>query len=195
MFCEFRYSDICLLPIPSLWRLSMRLWCSSNLFDFLHFDNSSVLNFTDQVMKKLSGFFTRGKGGLISLIMCSMLLDRDQRFLVDYLFDSIVPFLEFSIECQSNQLIYQKEYTKRQQVIYVLIKYLHDEEGFGYRKISQWLNNSGIFIDSQDSVEKKSWHLARVFLIYLYYLYDSSSILALRITNLLPSFVFIYAFG
>jgi hypothetical protein len=36
------------------------------------------------------------------------------------------------------------EYTKRQQIIYVLIKYLHDEEGFGYTKISQWLNQSGI---------------------------------------------------
>ena len=68
----------------------------------------------------------------------------DQRFLVDYLFDSIVPFLEFSIECQSNQLIYQKEYTKLQQVIYVLINHLHDREGWGYRKISQWLNQGGI---------------------------------------------------
>ena len=36
------------------------------------------------------------------------------------------------------------EYTKRQQIIYVLIKHLHDEEGFGYRKISKWLNQSGI---------------------------------------------------
>ena len=56
----------------------------------------------------------------------------------------IIPCLEFSIEFQSNKLIYQKEYTKRQQIIYVLIKHLHDEEGFGYRKISQWLNKSGI---------------------------------------------------
>ena len=49
-----------------------------------------------------------------------------------------------SIECQSNQLIYQKEYTKRQQIIYVLIQHLHDIEGWGYRKISKWLNQSGI---------------------------------------------------
>ena len=33
---------------------------------------------------------------------------------------------------------------KRQQIIYILIKHLHDEEGFGYRKISQWLNKSRI---------------------------------------------------
>ena len=48
------------------------------------------------------------------------------------------------MEFQSNQLIYQKEYTKRQQIIYVLIQHLHDEEGFGYRKISKWLNKGGI---------------------------------------------------
>ena len=44
----------------------------------------------------------------------------------------------------SNQLIYQKEYTKRQQIIYLLIHHLHDKEGWGYRKISKWLNQSGI---------------------------------------------------
>ena len=54
------------------------------------------------------------------------------------LYESVIPCLEFSIEFQSNKLIYHKEYTKRQQIIYVLIKHLHDEEGFGYRKISQW---------------------------------------------------------
>ena len=58
--------------------------------------------------------------------------------------EKVIPCLEFSIEFQSNNLIYQKEYTKRQQIIYVLIKHLHDKEGFGYRKISQWLNKSGI---------------------------------------------------
>jgi hypothetical protein len=61
-----------------------------------------------------------------------------------HLIDSIIPCLEFSIEFQSNNLIYHKEYTKRQQIIYVLIKHLHDIEGWGYRKISQWLNQSGI---------------------------------------------------
>ena len=60
------------------------------------------------------------------------------------LYESVIPCLEFSMVFQSNKLIYQKEYTKRQQIIYVLIKHLHDIEGFGYRKISQWLNKSGI---------------------------------------------------
>ena len=58
--------------------------------------------------------------------------------------EGTIPCLEFTMEFQSNQLIYQKEYTKRQQIIYVLIQHLHDEEGFGYRKISKWLNQSGI---------------------------------------------------
>ena len=61
-----------------------------------------------------------------------------------HFFETVIPCLEFSIEFQSNKLIYQKEYTKRQQIIYVLIKHLHDEEGFGYLKISKWLNQSGI---------------------------------------------------
>ena len=58
--------------------------------------------------------------------------------------ESIIPCLEFTMEFQSNKLIYQKEYTKRQQIIYLLIHHLHDREGWGYRKISQWLNQSGI---------------------------------------------------
>ena len=58
--------------------------------------------------------------------------------------ENVIPCLEFSIEFQSNQLIYQKEYTKRQQIIYLLIHHLHEREGWGYRKISKWLNQSGI---------------------------------------------------
>ena len=61
-----------------------------------------------------------------------------------HLNETIIPYLEFSIEFQSNKLIYQKEYTKRQQIIYLLIHHLHDREEWGYRKISQWLNQSGI---------------------------------------------------
>jgi len=60
------------------------------------------------------------------------------------LFETVIPCLEFSIEFQSNKLIYQKEYTKRQQIIYLLIYHLHDKEGWGYRKISKWLNQSSI---------------------------------------------------
>ena len=73
-----------------------------------------------------------------------VLFHRSGRFLEVHFFETVIPCLEFSIEFQSNNLIYHKEYTKRQQIIYVLIKHLHDEEGFGYRKISQWLNKSGI---------------------------------------------------
>ena len=58
--------------------------------------------------------------------------------------ENVILCLEFSMKFQSNQLIYQKDYTKRQQIIYVLIQHLHDIEGWGYRKISQWLNQSGI---------------------------------------------------
>ena len=58
--------------------------------------------------------------------------------------EKVIPCLEFTMEFQSNQLIYQKEYTKRQQIIYVLIQHLHDREGWCYRKISQWLNKSSI---------------------------------------------------
>ena len=60
------------------------------------------------------------------------------------LYETVIPCLEFSIEFQSNNLIYHKEYTKRQQIIYVLINHLHDREGWGYIKISKWLNQSGI---------------------------------------------------
>ena len=59
-------------------------------------------------------------------------------------FETAIPCLEFTMEFQSNKLIYQKEYTKRQQIIYLLIHHLHDKEGWGYQKISSWLNKSGI---------------------------------------------------
>ena len=66
--------------------------------------------------------------------------DRGGVVLDGTLYETAIPCLEFSIEFQSNKLTYHKEYTKRQQIIYVLIKDLHDEEGGGFRKISQWLN-------------------------------------------------------
>ena len=74
----------------------------------------------------------------------SFLFHRSGMVLDGTYFETAIPCLEFSIEFQSNKLIYQKEYTKRQQIIYVLIQHLHDREGWGYRKISQWLNQSGI---------------------------------------------------
>ena len=59
------------------------------------------------------------------------------------LFSTTTPFLEFSIKFQSNNLIYDKGYSKRQQVIYSLILLLR-EEGMGYRKISRKMNDWGI---------------------------------------------------
>ena len=80
-----------------------------------------------------------GKGGIISLI----LLDRSGLNLYGTFFTTTIPFLEFSIQFQSNNLIYDKGYSKRQQVIYSLIILLR-QEGLGYRRISRKLNQWGI---------------------------------------------------
>ena len=58
-------------------------------------------------------------------------------------FTSTVPHLEFSIQFQSNSLIYDKGYSTRQYMIYSLIL-LMKEEGLGYRRISKKLNQWGI---------------------------------------------------
>ena len=58
-------------------------------------------------------------------------------------FTSTVPHLEFSIQFQSNSLIYDKGYSIRQQMIYCLIL-LMKYEGLGYRRISRKLNQWGI---------------------------------------------------
>ena len=58
-------------------------------------------------------------------------------------FTSTVPHLEFSIQFQSNSLIYDKGYSIRQHMIYSLIQ-LMKEEGLGYRRISKKLNQWGI---------------------------------------------------
>ena len=71
--------------------------------------------------------------------------------------ENIIPCLEFTMEFQSNRLIYQKEYTKRQQIIYLLIHHLHDREGWEYRKISNWLNQSGI-----KTLRGKNWFSSSV---------------------------------
>ena len=84
-------------------------------------------------------------------------LNSDRMNLDCTLQENVIPCLEFSIEFQSNQLIYQKEYTKRQQIIYLLIHHLHDREGWGYQKISQWLNQSGI-----KTLRGKNWFTSSV---------------------------------
>ena len=59
------------------------------------------------------------------------------------LFTSTTPFVEFSIQFQSNSLIYDKGYSIRQQMIYCLIL-LMKYEGLGYRRISRTLNQWGL---------------------------------------------------
>ena len=81
---------------------------------------------------------------IISKLEQPKLLYSNKLFSDGTYFQSVIPCLEFSMEFQSNQLIYQKEYTKRQQIIYILIQHLRDKEGWSYKKISKWLNQSGI---------------------------------------------------
>jgi hypothetical protein len=72
--------------------------------------------------------------------------------------EGTIPHLQFSIEIQSNNLTYHKPYTKKQQINYKLIKYLHEVEGLGYRKISKKMNSWGI-----PTVRGKKWFPQSVF--------------------------------
>jgi hypothetical protein len=60
--------------------------------------------------------------------------------------DSIT--LEFNLHFQDNSLSFddskEKELNKRQIVIYKLICFLKNEKGMGYKRITHWLNRSGI---------------------------------------------------
>ena len=73
----------------------------------------------------------------------SDLFHSDQLDSYVHLLTDTIPFLEFSIEFQSNSLTYQPKYTERQHRIHDLIIRLN-RRGFGYRKISQKLNKWGI---------------------------------------------------
>jgi hypothetical protein len=77
------------------------------------------------------------------LIISSLLLDRSPIDSYVHLLTDTIPFLEFSIEFQSNNLTYQPKYTERQHRIYDLIIRLN-RGGLGYRKISNKLNELGI---------------------------------------------------
>jgi len=77
------------------------------------------------------------------LIISSILLDRSPIDSYVHLLTDTIPFLEFSIEFQSNNLTYQPKYTERQHRIYDLIIRLN-RGGLGYRKISNKLNELGI---------------------------------------------------
>ena len=50
-------------------------------------------------------------------------------------------FLTFTVEIHSNELTYLNKYSKKQEILYSLIRYLHDIEGLGYRRISYKLNS------------------------------------------------------
>ncbi len=61
-----------------------------------------------------------------------------------YCLDDIQPELRFTLTLQSNNLIPDQKYSVKQEVMYQFIKYLHEVEGLGYRKISKKLNQWGI---------------------------------------------------
>lgn len=53
-------------------------------------------------------------------------------------------YLEFTLTIESNDLVFENQYSSKQELLYKLIKLLHDEEGLGYRKIAVRLNSWGI---------------------------------------------------
>jgi hypothetical protein len=56
--------------------------------------------------------------------------------------------LDFNLHFQDNSLLYdddkEKEPNQRQLILHTLILYMHEERGMSYRKITKWLNRSGI---------------------------------------------------
>ena len=79
---------------------------------------------------------------LINLVTLRKVL-RWNKFVCSY-FENTIPYLEFEVEIESNDLTFRSVYSKRQQVVLNLIKYLHEEKGLGYRKIRDKLNSWGI---------------------------------------------------
>ena len=52
-------------------------------------------------------------------------------------------YLDFTVTCRTNSLVYKRELTSRQEEIYELIKSLH-ESGLGYRRIAKRLRGMNI---------------------------------------------------
>ena len=52
-------------------------------------------------------------------------------------------YLNFTVTCSVNSLVYKRELTSRQEEIYELIKSLHDS-GLGYRRIAKRLRDMNI---------------------------------------------------
>ena len=67
-------------------------------------------------------------------------------------------YLCFIVSFRTNKLIYSQPYSKRQKCLHTLIKYLHDEKGMGYRKISNTLNRSGIKTHRGNTFTNSSIH-------------------------------------
>ena len=64
----------------------------------------------------------------------------------------------FIVSVRTNKLIYSPPYSKRQECLHTLIKYLHDERQMGYRKISQFLNNVNIKTQRNKTFSNSSVH-------------------------------------
>ena len=61
-----------------------------------------------------------------------------------YPLEEVSSKLEFSITLSSNDLVPELKYSKKQELLYQLIRFLHEEKVLGYRKISYKLNSWGI---------------------------------------------------
>lgn len=53
-------------------------------------------------------------------------------------------YLTFTLKSESHNLCYEQEYSVLQQILHRVISFMHFEEGLSYRKISTFLNRSGI---------------------------------------------------
>ena len=69
-----------------------------------------------------------------------------------------IPYLCFTTIVQCNDLTYLQKYSVRQSILYKLIRHLHEKEGMGYRKISAWLNRSGILSERGNKFSNGSVH-------------------------------------
>ena len=59
-------------------------------------------------------------------------------------FSGTTTFVTFTLTFQTNELTHQQKYSKRQYMVYELIRLLHEQDGLGYRRISYKLNSWGI---------------------------------------------------
>ena len=67
-------------------------------------------------------------------------------------------YVTFIVSVRTNKLTHLQKYSKRQECLYQLIKYLHDEKQMGYRKISRFLNNVRIRTHRNKTFSNSSVH-------------------------------------